>query len=170
MRLRHLLQTVIACAVVLRASSAPAQVIISEFLAANATGIVDDTGTRSDWLELYNAGTSPVNLDGYYLTDDPDRPNRWQFPQGMAPLAPNSYLLVWASGQNKTNPAAPLHTSFKLAREGGYLALLAPGGHLVSGFNPYPPQSSDVSYGRDRADPNAVGFFRYPTPGSPNVN
>ena len=58
----------------------------------------------------------------------------------------------------------------KLAARGGYLALLDLTGNIASSFNPYPPQSTDVSYGRDRADLNAVGFFRYPTPGSQNVN
>ena len=42
----------------------------------------------------------------------------------------NSYLLVWASGKDRTNSAAPLHTNFKLNNSGEYLALVGPGGKM----------------------------------------
>ena len=43
-------------------------------------------------------------------------------------MAPNSYLLVWASGKDRTNNISALHTNFKLGRDGGYLALVLPDG------------------------------------------
>lgn len=39
---------------------------------------------------------------------------------------------VFASGKDRANPASPLHTSFKLSADDGYLALLAPDGSVVS--------------------------------------
>ena len=47
-------------------------------------------------------------------------------------LAAGQYLLVFASGKNRTNPSAPLHTNFKLSADDGYLALLAPDGSVAS--------------------------------------
>src|SRR5262249_34655647 len=36
-------------------------------------------------------------------------------------------------------------------------------------FSAYPPQFRDVSYGRDRGNPNVLSFFPKPTPGAANV-
>src|SRR5262249_10463977 len=76
---------------------------------------------------------------------------------------------VWASGKNRTNAATPLHSNFNLDKAGEYLALVDPNTNVVSEFAPaYPPQNTDVSYGRDRLNPSLVRFFIVPTPLKPN--
>src|SRR5438876_1764863 len=69
----------VLAAVPIRAS-AQSPVIISEFLAHNTSGLVDEDGAYSDWIELYNGGASAVNLGGWYLTDDPANLTKWAFP------------------------------------------------------------------------------------------
>ena len=113
---------------------------ISEFMAANSHTTNDIDGDSSDWIELFNPETYAVNLDGYFLTDDSHALNKWRFPSYVMP--PNSYLLVWASGKDRTNVAAPLHTNFKLNDGGEYLALVGSGGNILSEFAPkFPPHS-----------------------------
>jgi hypothetical protein len=143
---------------------------ITEFMAGNTKTVRDEDGHYSDWLELYNAGSAMVNLGGWYLTDDPAELRKWQFPRGVSLLS-RSYLVVWASGNNRTNAAAPLHTNFKLNKAAGsFLALVySDGSTVVSAFSPYPQQYDDVSYGRDRLDPLLVGYFTTPTPGAANA-
>jgi hypothetical protein len=142
-------------------------VIISELMADNESGIRDDDSDRSDWIELLNLGPEEVNLEGWYLTDTVINLSRWRFP--AVHLGVNEYLLVWASQKNRTNPLAPLHTDFKLEKDGEYLALIDPGTNVASEFYPsYPPQTANVSYGRDRVSPSVVGYFYTPTPGAPN--
>ena len=146
----------------------PATVVISEFMADNEHGIRDDDNRRSDWIELYNFGTEAVNLDGWFLTDDPADLTQWPFPPFS--LKANSYLLVWASGEDRTQAPAPLHTNFSLDKDGGFLALVDLDTNIVSTFAPaYPPQPPDVSYGRDAADPSITGYFANPTPGVANA-
>src|SRR5258706_5202523 len=88
---------------------------------------------------------------------------------GGGPKDPNSYLLIFASGKNRTNDSTRLHTNFKLGAGGGYLALLDPSTSVISEFSPaYPAQQIDVSYGRDATDPTVLGYFPTPTPGSRN--
>lgn len=70
-------------------------------------------------------------MQGYKLTDRRDGTNAWAFPPG-ARLAPAQYLLVFASGKDRTAPSRPFHTSFKLSPADGYLALLAPDGTVAS--------------------------------------
>ena len=146
----------------------PTGAIISEFLTDNNHGLEDEEGTRSDWIEIYNPHPMDVDLDGWFLTDDPALLTKWRFPN--VTLQPNKYLLVWASGNDRTNSAAPLHTNFKLAKDAGsYLALVDAQTNVVSEFVSYPQQSADISYGRDRIDPNLLGYFVTPTPGAQNA-
>ncbi len=145
-----------------------AQVIISEFLAANDTGIRDEDGDRSDWIELLNLSPEPVSLNGWFLTDDAERPTKWRLPK--ITLADGEYLLIRASGKDRAIPGRELHTNFKLNTAGEYLALLDPQTNVVSAFAPaYPPQRDDVSYGRDLLSPEVTGYFPTPTPGAANV-
>ncbi len=52
-----------------------AQVVINEVLASNRSNRLDEDGDSSDWLELYNAGSSVVDLTGYSLTDERSDPS-----------------------------------------------------------------------------------------------
>lgn len=130
-------------------TSSRADVVISEFLSSNTQGLKDEDGEFSDWIELHNTGTNTVDLDNWYLTDTITKLTQWRFPATNVP--PDGYLLVFASGKNRKEPGAPLHTNFKLSSDGEYLALVAADGKTVrSAFSPtYPGQVDDVSYGLD---------------------
>lgn len=120
---------------------------ISEFLAANSANELDEDGEASDWVEIYNPENQPLSLLGWHLSDDPNRLTQWTFPDVTIPG--QGFLLVFASGKDRSNPGSELHTNFSLDREGEYLALVRPDGVTVaSEFGPnYPLQLSDVSYG-----------------------
>src|SRR5207302_8236180 len=108
---------------------------------------------------------------GSYLTDNAANLTRWTFP--AVTLAPGAYLVVFASGKNRADPAGRLHTDFQLSAEGEYLALVAPDGvTVVSAFAPsYPPQFENVSFGLgEPASSLAWSFFSTPTPGAPNAS
>jgi hypothetical protein len=142
------------------------QIILSEFMADNKKTLNDGDGDSSDWIELLNTGTVAVDLSNWRLTPKADKSEQWRFP--AVTLGVNKYLVVFASGKDRTNAAAPLHTDFKLAKEGGYLGLLDPTGIVVSEFPSYPVQFQDVSYGRSQGA-LAAGYFTTPTPGAANA-
>ena len=83
--------------------------VISEFMAANSSILADEDGQYSDWIEVYNAGNTAVNLDQWSLTDNAGNLTKWRFPATNLP--PYSYLVVFASGNNRTTPGARLHTN-----------------------------------------------------------
>ena len=142
-------------------------VVISEFMADNKNTIHDEDGDSPDWIEIFNPTANDMNLAGWALTDDPKNLVEWQFPN--VTLAANSYLLVFASGKDRTNVIGRLHTNFQLASSGEFLALVDRQTNIMSSFTPvYPPQEKDVSYGRDRFSQDVVGYFTTPTPGAPN--
>ena len=142
--MRHL-RSVVFIVLGLLLASARADVVISEFLANNNTGLVDEDGAPSDWIELYNDGASPVNLNGWRLTDTFGDLAKWTFP--AVTLDPRGFMIVFASSKNRTNPAGALHTNFKLGTSGGYLALVRGNGSIATEFNPYPAQYDDKPYG-----------------------
>jgi hypothetical protein len=114
-------------------------------MASNNRVLADEDGDFPDWIEFHNASTNTVSLAGYFLTDDPANLRKWAFPEMS--LAGDGYLLVFASGKNRRNPAARLHANFQLDAAGEFLAL-TDGNAVVHGFTPaYPPQQEDVSYG-----------------------
>ena len=47
-----------------------AQVVINEVCSSNSSFNQDDDGDYPDWIELYNAGASTVNLFKYSISDD----------------------------------------------------------------------------------------------------
>ena len=148
-------------------------VVINEFMASNSLSLQDEDGSYSDWIELYNYSSEPVNLQGWYLTDDKGDLRKWQFPS--VTLLPDSYLVVFASSKNRTNPTNPLHTNFNLGSDGDYLALVKPDGVTVAWKygGKYPTQYEDVSYGLawlDDAGDVVGNYFTAPTPDSENAD
>ncbi len=120
--------------------------VITEFMADNTGTITDDDGAYSDWIEIHNPTTSPINLNQWALTDSASQLTKWRFP--AVTLEPGSFLLVWASGKNRVTPGLPLHTNFSLAAGGEYLALVRPDGTVQAHFSPeYPSQQPNESYG-----------------------
>ena len=121
--------------------------VITEFMASNQATAVDEDGDFSDWIEIHNPTTAPVSLDQWCLTDSATNLVKWRFPN--VTLAPGEFRIVWASGENRRNPSAPLHTNFSLAAGGEYLALVRPDGVTVEqDFGPeYPAQDGDESFG-----------------------
>ena len=156
-------------ALAVSAATLPAAPLITEFLASNQNGLTDEDGATSDWIEIHNPDLIPIDLGGHHLTDSAADPKRWTFPAATV-LQPGAYLVVFASGKNRAVPGQPLHTNFSLAAGGEHLALNPPeGAPALSVWNPYPPQSSDVSYGLLAPTPGAASVhFTAPTPGAAN--
>ncbi len=78
-----------------------AQLKINEVCSRNANTASDEDGDHPDWIEIYNQGSSTVNLLDYMLSDDPAKPSKWSFPS--YDLAPQKYVTIFASGKDKTS-------------------------------------------------------------------
>jgi CotH kinase protein/Lamin Tail Domain/Chitobiase/beta-hexosaminidase C-terminal domain len=116
-------------------------------MANNTHTLADADGDYSDWVEIYNPDTAPVNLAGWYLTDDASSLTKWQFPSQTIPAG--GFLVVFASDKDRAVAGAELHTNFKLSASGEFLGLVKPDGVSAAWtYAPaFPPQFSDISYG-----------------------
>jgi hypothetical protein len=140
--------------------------IISEFVADNSDSLEDEDADSSDWIEIYNGQNASVNLSGWTLTNLAGNKSLWTFP--AVTIAPYQYMVVFASGKNRTIATLPLHTNFTLQRETGYLALVKPGGTDVATEFNYGAQAQDVSFGESGAA-RTVGYMSPATPGAKNT-
>ncbi|MEW6236978.1 MAG: lamin tail domain-containing protein [Candidatus Omnitrophota bacterium] len=150
-------------------SSAPI-LQITEFMADNQSTLTDEDGEYSDWIEIFNASDSPIDLKGWHLSDNPQNLSLWTFPSAI--LSPSRFLIVFASGKNRAvavNREISLHANFQLKPESGYLALVEPDGQTVHhAFAPsYPAQRTDASYGLSPQGDDKRYFLKS-TPGTAN--
>jgi hypothetical protein len=154
---------------------AMAGLVINEFLAANTSGLQDEDGDRSDWIELKNTTAASINLAGYHLTDDSADLDKWTLPAVSIPAG--GHLVMFASSKDRTVVGQNLHTNFALNEAGEYLALVAPDGTTIEdAFDPFPAQLANISYGRGGQVPiseNVIGEaaqFKYlvPSAGTPS--
>lgn len=136
--------------------------IINEVMASNSNTIYDEDGDASDWLELFNSGSTQINLDGFYLSDDSTDIKKWRF--GNTVISPGEYLLVFAS--DKDTLINYWHANFKISASGETLLLSDTSGSIVDIID-IPESLSDVSYGR-KSDGSSEWIFQEPTPGSAN--
>ncbi len=142
-----------------------ADLVINEIVASNHGSSTDEDGDSSDWFEIFNRGAEPVDVAGYSVSDDVDDPDRWVLPSAMIP--PQGYLLVFASGKDRTS--GELHANFELDADGEFLGLWSADSPraLLSSFTPrYPAQRADISWGLDGT--GSPAYFDNPTPGAAN--
>ncbi|MFB3788980.1 MAG: lamin tail domain-containing protein [bacterium] len=121
------------------------EVLITEILAGGNTTLADEDKEYPDWIEIGNTGSTDISLEGWYLTDDPVALTKWAFPDVILPGG--SFLVIFASGKDRRNPAAPLHTNFQLSEAGEFLALVKPDGQTIA--HAYSPSYPDMTGPRD---------------------
>jgi len=158
--------------------------LISEFMPSNETTLSTTVAGQvvyPDWIEIHNGGDQTIDLDGWYLTDDPDDLEKWAFPSVR--IEPDDVLLVFASGiQEADHPEnwpyrdteGYYHTNFKLNSDGEYLALVAPDLQVAHHYGSatgdpndghIPSLRADLSYGLYA---NEQQYFAEPSPGQSN--
>ncbi len=141
---------------------------INEFLASNNATYDDEYGEFDDWVEIYNAGSTPVDLGGMYLTDDLSNATKLQIPTGspnLTTLDAGEFFIFWFDGQPEQGI---FHLDAKLKASGEQLGLWASDGLTVIDSFTYGPQTVDISQGRQPDGSPSWNFFSTPTPGSEN--
>ena len=146
-------------------NTAPGRILINEVMAGNKSAVLNDLGSYSDWIELYNPSNSPVNLEGWGLSHKKSKPVQWTFP--AVTIAPQSYLVVYCDSRDKRDPNKPLHTNFNLSTKGAFIMLSDNVGDVVDSLN-YTQMASNTSLGRDPGGVNNWKVFSQVTPGFEN--
>ena len=143
-------------------SDLTATIIVNEFLASNETCCGSEIfGSGEDFVELYNYGTAPVNIEGWGFSDS-EGSIATTAPDTTIP--PGGFLILWYTGETNGFPEID--------------AKLSSGGETVYGEDSsgttvfsvsFDAQDEDVSYGR-YPDGSDTWQQMNPTPGSTNTN
>ena len=113
-------------------------VTISEVMTGNSCTWLDEQGLICDFVELTNTGSTSVDLDGSYLSDDPADPLKWQIQN--VTIEPGQYLLIPCTGNGENGEA-----SFSLPRSRVSILLTGPMGNLIDQVD-CPTLSKDSSW------------------------
>lgn len=118
-------------------------VVINEVCSSNKKSLKDSQGDSPDWIELYNTTKSDINLKGARLSDGPDNPGKWVFPD--VTIGAGKYLIVFASDKQSTK--SELHTGYKLSGGKDSVVLSSADGKVVDSVL-LPDTKEDETYGQ----------------------
>ena len=136
-------------------------VVISELMAGTQLVLADDYDDFSDWAELYNTTAQTVELDGWFLSDDPSNPCKWQFPNVQ--IGAGERLLVYLSGRD-TLTDRQIHAGFSLSAGGESLLISSYLGSVVDSVT-FGKSENNCSFVCTGDEPVICAK---PTPGLPN--
>ncbi|MDR2505616.1 MAG: lamin tail domain-containing protein [Oscillospiraceae bacterium] len=140
-------------------------IIITEIMASNSKILHDGDGDAPDWIEIYNTRDYAVDVSRLALSDNPNKPAKWRFPNGTV-LQPHECMVIFASDKNKSADGE-LHTNFKLAANHGVVILSSQLGFVVESVE-YDNMRPDVSYKRN-GNSAEWKYDEMPTPGRTGI-
>ena len=147
--------------------------IIAEIMAQpDSTGLLDDYGRRSGWIELYNTSTGTVSYGGCFLTDDRNNLKKSLIPPTdlRTKLGPRQSVVFFASGNGHDGT---FYAGFTL-RPGSTIYLVSNDGRTIVDSLAIPAQltagKSVVKKAIDLREKvfEAQADAASPTPGAPN--
>jgi hypothetical protein len=145
------------------------QLYINEFMAFNVTCCPDvqmGVNEFDDWIEIYNAGDTPVDVGGMYLSDSLATPFKFLIAKtnsASTTIPAKGYLVIHADEQGSQGI---LHANFKLNQSGEEIGLFYIDGRMIDS-RIFGQQLQDLSEGRS-PDGSDSWFKMTPSKGSAN--
>lgn len=125
-------------------------IVINEVVSGN-TLIADEFAGKDDYIELYNNGTTDVNIAGWYLSDTPANRTLWQMPATNADkttIPAKGRIILWADDQTVQGVQ---HLGLKLGKDGESIMLYktnSKGALMLVDSVAFPAMESNLSYSR----------------------
>lgn len=121
-------------------------IYLNELMARNETKLFDpdEPSEAPDWFELYNAGFEPVDLGGFYLTDDLASPRQYRIPEGTF-MQPGEFMIFYADDDPEQGRQ---HVNFTLSGTGEVVGIYTPDGEVLVDSVSFGGIGRDRSYRR----------------------
>ena len=151
-----------------RQSQGLTPVRINEVSASNDS-YINEYGKKNDWVELYNTTDESVDIEGMYLTDNPNKLTKYQITKASTAaqtvIPPHGHLLIWCDKLETSDQA--LHATFKIDGEGGTLALTSADNTWTDTFS-YASHDATQTVGRYPDGSSDIYLLSTPTIARPN--
>lgn len=130
-------------------------------------------GAASDWIELYNTSSIPVQIGGWFLSDSKENLQQYEIAPGTT-IGPHGYILFYEK-IHFANPFDPGVRKEFAFTENGEAAYLYSGGDPIFPEclieQPFGASETGYPFGRHLTSTGAYGFVTMsgPTPGAANA-
>lgn len=133
---------------------------LSEIMASNRTYPTDD-GQFLDFIEIRNTTSSPIDISGYMLADQPDAVG-YTFPRGTV-LNAHSYIVCWCNKESESSAYA----NFGISKKGDDTIYLYNSSNVLIDQIQIPAVNDNVSFVRNET--GAWTTAAHATPGFENT-
>ncbi len=138
---------------------------INEVMSKNSGFSYDHEGDSSDWMEIFNYGTSDIDLENYLLVSDNVKSPKFTFKKLI--IEAGQTLLVWCSGKESSKYSADIHIPFKISSSGENVSLIHKDGSIIDEVM-IPELKKNEVYGRPGSNLERIGILDNSTPNSFN--
>ncbi len=141
-------------------------VVINELLA-------NSQGAGPDWIELYNTTDQPIDIGGWFLSDDANNLSKYEMAAGTR-IAADDYIVLYENRHFASLADPGCHEPFGLSANGETLYLHSGSGGVLSGYSrqkKFEASEAGVSLGRYQKSTGTYNFVAQskPTPGAANA-
>lgn len=145
--------------------------LINEIQVGNIDAFMDPSLNYGGWIELYNTGSTVINLSYYYISDDPENLKKFRFPTTIGTVPAGGFKTIWfdhnsADGSYSTN--ANKQVRFKMDADGGTLYISDSSGNLII-TQDFPAAISRCSFARTTDGGSTWRWCSTPTPEAKNA-
>lgn len=117
------------------------EVVINEVCGRNGTIVLGEEAVVTDYIELYNTTNRTISLEGWYLSDDPEKSDKQCLPD--VEIQPHGFVVFYANGGNANERSL----NFKISANGETVFLSDPKGNVVDQVY-VPSMDMDCTYAR----------------------
>ncbi len=143
-------------------------IVINEICASNYVCFEDSAEDHGDWIELYNAGNSSVDVGGMYLTDDLSDLDEYLIPTSnpaATTIPSHAHIIFWFDDKPYKGVT---HIPGKLNGGGEQIGLTLSDGVTIIDSVTFGKQIYDVAFGRTTDGSSSWSYFPVPTPDDDN--
>ena len=143
---------------------------INEVSGANDS-YIDEYGKKGDWVELFNNTDLVQDVEGMFLTDDLNQPEKCKITKGSTnantKIPAHGHLVIWCDNKRATTDNG-LHANFKIDADGGVLQLTS-GDKKWKDLLSYGAHDSSTTIGRYPDGAKEVYTLNVATIGKSNI-
>ncbi|MBN2313504.1 MAG: lamin tail domain-containing protein [Sedimentisphaerales bacterium] len=145
----------------------PGDVVINELLANSPDG-------EPDWIELHNTTGTAIDIGGWFLSDNPDNPFKYEIASGTA-INPYGYIVFYEDLHFGNSNDIGSYKTFALSNNGEQLTVQSAQSGNLTGYREtedFSASTSGTSIGRyDKSSTGNTNFvaMELPTPGMENA-